>query len=82
MLECNGGLAYTAKYRDDVLDRVDNLVGYVERKGFTLVPLAMYWKKGRAKLEIGLGRGKKKHDKRAADKDRDWQRQKERILKH
>lgn len=61
---------------------IDNLVGYVERKGFTLVPLAMYWKKGRAKLEIGLGRGKKKHDKRAADKDRDWQRQKERILKH
>jgi SsrA-binding protein len=45
------------------------------------VPLALYWKKGKAKLEIGLARGKKKYDKRATEKDRDWQRQKERILK-
>jgi SsrA-binding protein len=61
---------------------IDNLIGFVERKGFTLVPLAMYWHKGRAKLEIGQGRGKKQHDKRADQKDRDWKRQKERILKH
>ena len=61
--------------------QIDNLVGLVERKGYTLVPLSMYWKKGRAKLEIGLARGKKRYDKRAAEKDRDWQRQKERILK-
>jgi len=61
---------------------IDKLIGAVERKGYTLVPLAMYWKKGRAKLEIGLAKGKKDHDKRASDKDRDWGREKERILKH
>ncbi len=60
---------------------IDNLIGQVERKGYTLVPLALYWKKGRAKLEIGLAKGKKQHDKRAAEKDRDWEREKARILK-
>ena len=60
---------------------IDKLIGAVERKGYTLVPLAMYWKKGRAKLEIGLAKGKKDHDKRATDKDRDWGREKARILK-
>ncbi|MBT8099229.1 MAG: SsrA-binding protein, partial [Gammaproteobacteria bacterium] len=47
----------------------------------TLVPLSLYWSKGRAKLAIGLARGKKQYDKRRAEKDRDWQRQKARILK-
>ncbi|MDH5471960.1 MAG: SsrA-binding protein SmpB [Gammaproteobacteria bacterium] len=61
---------------------IDKLIGAVERKGYTLVPLAMYWKKGRAKLEIGLAKGKKAHDKRATEKDRDWNREKQRILKH
>ena len=60
---------------------INRLIGAVERKGYTLVPLAMYWKKGRAKIEIGLAKGKQKHDKRATEKDRDWQRQKQRILK-
>lgn len=60
---------------------IDRLVGSVERAGYTLVPLAMYWKKGRAKLEIGLAKGKKQHDKRATERDRDWQRQKARIMK-
>ncbi len=60
---------------------LDKLIGMVERKGYTLVPLAMYWKKGMAKLEIGLAKGKKQHDKRATEKDRDWQRDKERIFK-
>ncbi len=59
----------------------DRLIGQVERKGMTLVPLDLHWSKGRAKLEIGLAKGKKQHDKRAANKDRDWQRQKARILK-
>ena len=63
-------------------NELDRLVGNVERKGYTLVPLDLHWTRGRAKLEIGLGKGKKQHDKRAAKKDRDWQRQKERILKH
>ncbi len=61
---------------------IDRLTGAVERKGYTLVPLDLHWHKGRAKLSIGLGKGKKQHDKRADRKDRDWQRQKERILKH
>jgi SsrA-binding protein len=61
---------------------LDRLAGAVERKGYTLVPLDLHWQKGRAKLTIGLGKGKKQHDKRADRKDRDWQRQKERILKH
>ena len=62
--------------------QIDSLVGAVERKGYTLVPLAVYWKAGRAKLEIGLARGKKQHDKRADTKDRDWQREKSRLMKH
>lgn len=61
---------------------LDKLIGLVERRGYALVPLAMYWKKGFAKLEIGLAKGKKLHDKRATDKDRDWSRDKERILRH
>ncbi len=60
---------------------IDKLIGAVDRKGYTLVPLKMYWSKGRAKLQIGLARGKKEHDKRAADKERDWDREKARILK-
>jgi len=60
---------------------IDKLIGAIDRKGYTLVPLKMYWSKGRAKLEIGLAKGKKEHDKRAADKDRDWNREKARIMK-
>ena len=60
---------------------LDKLIGAVERKGFTLVPLAMYWKHGRAKLEIALARGKQSHDKRATEKDRDWNRSKQRLLR-
>jgi len=61
--------------------QIDHLVGYVERRGYTIVPLQLYWKAGRAKLEIGVAKGKKQHDKRAVDKDRDWQRDKARLLK-
>lgn len=60
---------------------LDRLVGAVERKGHTIVPLKLYWKDGRAKLEIGLAKGKQAHDKRASAKDRDWQREKSRLLK-
>lgn len=62
-------------------DEINKLIGAVERKGYTLVATAMYWKKGRAKLEIALAKGKKEHDKRASEKDRDWKREKARILK-
>jgi SsrA-binding protein len=58
------------------------LIGAVERKGYTLVPLTLYWKQGRAKLEIGLAKGKKAHDKRATERERDWQREKHRLMKN
>ena len=60
---------------------LNKLIGAVERKGYTLVPLSMYWVRGRAKLKIGLGKGKKEYDKRASEKDKDWQREKQRILR-
>jgi SsrA-binding protein len=60
---------------------IDRLIGQTERAGYTLVPTAMYWKGGRAKLEIGLAKGKKLHDKRATEKDRDWQREKARLAR-
>ncbi len=60
---------------------LNGLIGAVERKGYTLVPLELYWKNGRAKLQIGLAKGKKQHDKRAVEKDRDWQRDKARLLR-
>ena len=59
---------------------LDKLIGAVERKGYALVVTAMYWKNSRAKLEIALGKGKKQHDKRASEKDRDWARDKQRVM--
>lgn len=61
---------------------ISKLIGSVERKGYTLIPLKLYWKNNRVKLEIALAKGKKAHDKRAAEKDRDWQRQKQRLSKN
>jgi len=61
---------------------IDRLLGAIERKGQTLVATAMYWKRGRAKVEIALARGKKAHDKRATLKERDWNRERSRLLKH
>jgi SsrA-binding protein len=61
--------------------QIDALIGAVERKGFTLMPLLAYWKDGKAKLEIGLARGKKQHDKRADERERDWHREKARVMK-
>ncbi len=58
-----------------------SLIGLIERKGYTLIPLSLYWSKGRAKLDIGLAKGKKQHDKRATEKERDWQREKQRLFK-
>lgn len=60
---------------------IDRLMGAVDRKGYTLVTLNFHWSKGRVKVEIGLGKGKQQHDKRATEKDRDWKREKQRILK-
>lgn len=60
---------------------ITKLIGQVDRKGYTLVPLKLYWKRSRVKLEIGLAKGKKTHDKRATEKARDWDREKQRIMK-
>lgn len=57
------------------------LIGSVQRKGYTLAPLRLYWKKNRVKLEIGLAKGKKEFDKRETLKQRDWEREKQRTLK-
>jgi len=62
-------------------NQIDHLVGAVERRGYTVVPLELYWKAGRAKLQIGLAKGKKQHDKRATEKERDWQRDRARVLR-
>ena len=60
---------------------IDRLVGLVERKGYTLVALSAYWSRGRAKLKLGIAKGKKAHDKRASVKDRDWKRDQARLMK-
>lgn len=62
-------------------EELNKLIGAVERKGYTLVALAMYWKRGKCKVEIGLAKGKQAHDKRDSERDRDWQRERGRILK-
>ena len=60
---------------------INRLIGAVERKGYTLVPLALYWKRGRAKLEIGLAKGKRQFEKREATREKDWKREQQRLLK-
>jgi len=62
-------------------NELDRLIGATERRGYTIVPLELYWKAGRAKLQVGLAKGKKQHDKRATEKDRDWKRDKARLLR-
>ena len=62
-------------------EELNKLYGAVERKGYTIIALALYWKRGRAKCEIGLAKGKKQFDKRKTIKDRDWKRQQEQALK-
>ncbi|MEW5944072.1 MAG: SsrA-binding protein SmpB [Pseudomonadota bacterium] len=62
-------------------EEINKLIGKVERAGYTLVPLDMHYTRGRIKLEIGLAKGKKQHDKREAEKERDWQREKQRLMR-
>ncbi|HKJ95536.1 MAG TPA: SsrA-binding protein SmpB [Gammaproteobacteria bacterium] len=61
---------------------LNRLIGATEQKGYTVVPLNLHWSRGNAKIEIGLAKGKKQHDKRADKKEQDWKREKARILKH
>jgi SsrA-binding protein len=60
---------------------IDKLVGYIEREGYTLIPTAVYWKGNKVKLELALAKGKQAHDKRQASKDKDWQRDKQRVMR-
>jgi len=60
---------------------IDKLVGAIERKGYTLVPLALYWKQNRVKGDLGVARGKQEHDKRDTEKERDWNREKQRVMR-
>jgi SsrA-binding protein len=60
---------------------VRRLIGKVEQRGHTLVPLNLHFSKGRIKLDIALAKGKLKHDKRASERDREWQREKQRVLR-
>jgi len=62
-------------------EELDRLIGKVERAGYTLVPLDLHFRKGWIKAEVGLAKGKKQHDKREAEKERDWQREKQRLLR-
>ena len=62
-------------------EEINKLIGSVERAGYTMLPLDMHFKRGKIKLAVGLAKGKKQHDKRQANKERDWQREKQRILK-
>ncbi len=60
---------------------IDRMAGAVERAGYTLVPINLHFVRGRVKLEIGLAKGKKQHDKREAEKDKDWKREQQRLLR-
>ena len=62
-------------------EEIAKLIGKVERAGYTLVPLDMHYSKGRIKLEIGLAKGKRQHDKREAEKEREWKREKDQAMK-
>jgi SsrA-binding protein len=62
-------------------EEINRLIGQVERAGYTLTPLDLHYSKGRVKLAIGLAKGKKQHDKRAAIKEREWNREQQRLLR-
>jgi SsrA-binding protein len=63
-------------------DQIRRLVGKVEQRGFTLVPLNLHYKGGRVKVEVALAKGKAQHDKRETEKKRDWEREKGRLMRH
>jgi len=62
-------------------NQISKLIGQVERAGYTLLPLNLHYVRGRIKVEIGLAKGKKQHDKREAEKERDWDREKARLMR-
>ena len=81
---CTHVLADATRTRKLLMNRKElaTLVGKVERAGYTLAPLDLHWTKGRAKLQVGLAKGKKTHDKRETIKDRDWAREQGRVMRN
>ena len=81
---CTHVLADATRTRKLLMNRKElaTLVGKVERAGYTLAPLDLHWTKGRAKLQVGLAKGKKTHDKRETIKDRDWAREHGRVMRN
>jgi SsrA-binding protein len=63
-------------------EEIRKLIGKVEQRGYTLVPIDLHYNKGRVKIAIGLAKGKKQHDKRETEKERDWQREQQRLLRN
>ena len=63
-------------------EEISKLIGKVEQRGYALVPINLHYKNGKIKLEFGLGKGKKHYDKRADAQEKDWAREKERLMKH
>ena len=63
-------------------DEIRRLVGKVEQRGYTLIPLDLHFSKGRIKIQVALAKGKLKHDKRASEREKEWQREKSRLLRH
>ena len=63
-------------------EEIRKLIGSVERAGYTLIPINLHYARGRIKLEIGLAKGKKQHDKRASEKEQEWKREQQRLLRH
>src|SRR5690625_3021696 len=61
---------------------INKLIGQVEQRGYTLVPVNLHYRRGRIKMDVGLGKGKKQHDKRRTQRDRDWQREQQRIMRN
>ena len=60
---------------------IDTFIGKVERDGYTIVPTSLYWKRNKVKVELALAKGKQKHDKRDTERERDWNREKQRVLR-
>lgn len=62
-------------------NEIDNLIGRIQRDGYTVVPTALYWKANKVKIELALAKGKQDHDKRSTSKDRDWAREKQQVMR-
>ncbi len=81
---CTHVFADATRTRKLLMNRkeISTLIGKVDRAGYTIIPLDLHWRDGRAKLQVGLAKGKKTHDKRDTIKERDWQREQGRVMRN